>query len=287
MEVSKGMVFRRDCTALRYAVHGAGKPIVLLNGMVCSVHYWPRFIEHFSPTHRVLEWDYTGHGDSSDPGDPKQVSIEAFAEDCALVMDGAGLDKAVMVGHSMGVQVMFEFYKRYPKRVRAMIALCGIYGHPFQSWVKFNMVERLTSGLIKGCVPFSRPAWKALRPMLKTSLPLWIAYHVGTDRESCPREPLEELFANLGRMDPEVALRIMASMCTYTAGSVLPTIKVPTLAIGGGKDRMTPPQRTQEMADMISGARFAILQECTHLAQIEAPEKVHALVRKFLKHHRC
>jgi pimeloyl-ACP methyl ester carboxylesterase len=287
MEVAKGMVFRRDGTALRYHLHGKGKPTVLLNGMVCSVHYWPYFLEHFAPSRRMLVWDYTGHGNSSDPLDPKDVSIETFADDCALVMEGAGLEQAVIVGHSMGVQVMMEFYRRYPERVKAMIALCGIYGHPLRSWIKLDMMEKLIADLIRGFVPFSRPFWWSLGPLLKTSLPIWVAYQVGANPEICPRGPLEELFANVRRMDPRVALRIMASMCTYSAESVLPSIRVPTLAIGGEIDRMTPPKRTREMAAMIPRARYAVLERCSHLAQIEDPQRVHALVEQFLKKHGC
>src|SRR5262245_32875698 len=104
----------RDGESLRVEVHGQGAPLLLFNGLVSSAAHWPWFIRHFQRSHRVIFWDYRGHGGQPPPADPASVSVESFAEDAHEMLRPLG-GPAVSVALSFGVQVALEHYRRHPE----------------------------------------------------------------------------------------------------------------------------------------------------------------------------
>ena len=67
------------------------------------------------------------------PADPERVGIEEFVEDALAVMDHVGVDRAVLMGWSMGVNTMFELAVRHPERVTGLFAVGGVPGDTFAS----------------------------------------------------------------------------------------------------------------------------------------------------------
>ena len=80
---------------------------------------------------RVVSWNHRGTGGSDAPADPERVGIEEFVEDGLSVMDHFGVDRAVLMGWSMGVNTMFELAVRNPERVTGLFAVAGVPGDTF------------------------------------------------------------------------------------------------------------------------------------------------------------
>ena len=80
---------------------------------------------------RVVSWNHRGTGGSDRPADPNRVGIEEFVEDGLSVMDHFGVDRAVLMGWSMGVNTMFELAVRHPERVSGLFAVAGVPGDTF------------------------------------------------------------------------------------------------------------------------------------------------------------
>src|SRR5215218_2180122 len=125
-----------DGASLYYAVEGpAGAPgAVLCDGLGCDGFAWKHLAPHLEQRHRVLRWHYRGHGRSSVPRDTSRVGMDYHCDDLARVMDAAGLERAVLFGHSMGVQVVLEFHRRHPERVAGLVLVCGSYGNPLDTF---------------------------------------------------------------------------------------------------------------------------------------------------------
>lgn len=109
-----------DRVPIAYEVHGQGEPaLVLVHGWSCDRSYWKEQIEYLSPQYRLVLVDLAGHGESG--AGRKNYSMSAFGADVAAVVDSLGLKKIVLVGHSMGGDVVVEAAKLLPGRVVGLV----------------------------------------------------------------------------------------------------------------------------------------------------------------------
>ena len=134
-----------DGTVLQAWTNDVEGPTVLLcNGLGTNPYAWPALLDP-SCGIRVVSWNHRGTGGSHRPVDREHVGIDAFAEDALAVMDHAGLDSAVLMGWSMGVNTMFEVAVRHPERVDGLFAVGGVPGDTFASMLAPLRVPRPVS----------------------------------------------------------------------------------------------------------------------------------------------
>ncbi len=100
---------------------GDGNGLILLHGFTGSLETWAPFEAQFAATHTVVAVDMPGHGLSSAPSDPERYSLDRFADDLASVMDAMGLERAVILGYSMGGRAALRFALLHPERVSALV----------------------------------------------------------------------------------------------------------------------------------------------------------------------
>ncbi len=109
-----------DGVPIAYEVHGQGEPaLVLVHGWSCDRSYWKEQIEYLSAQYRLVLVDLAGHGESGTGR--KDYTMSAFGADVAAVVDSLGLQKVVLVGHSMGGDVIVEAAKKLPGRVVGLV----------------------------------------------------------------------------------------------------------------------------------------------------------------------
>jgi pimeloyl-ACP methyl ester carboxylesterase len=116
---------RMDGFRVHYKVagRGAATPIVFVHGWTCDMTSWASQIPIFAQGGRVVALDLPGHGGSDKPEIP--YSMDLFARAVAAVMDDARVPRAVLVGHSMGTPVVRQFYRLFPRRAVALVAVEG------------------------------------------------------------------------------------------------------------------------------------------------------------------
>lgn len=107
-----------------------GPTVVLCNGLGTNPYMWPGLLDPDCKV-RVVSWFHRGVGGSERPVDPSAVEIEHFVDDGVSVMDHFDIDRAVLMGWSMGVNTMFELTVRYPERVTGLFAVAGVPGDTF------------------------------------------------------------------------------------------------------------------------------------------------------------
>jgi len=106
---------------------GAGVPVVISNGLGSPPAAWPGIAEADSGF-RVVTWYQRGLGGSERPRDEAAIRIEDHADDLGSVMDAAGMDRALLIGWSVGVNIAFEFAAANPKRVAGILGVAGVPG---------------------------------------------------------------------------------------------------------------------------------------------------------------
>ena len=109
-----------DGNSLYFDVLGQGTPaLVFVHGWSCDRSYWKGQIDHFAAEHRVVAMDLAGHGESGI--ERPTWTMPAFGEDVAAVIENLHLEKVVLVGHSMGGDVIVETALQMPERVVGLV----------------------------------------------------------------------------------------------------------------------------------------------------------------------
>ncbi len=273
-----------DGAALYFQVQGEGAPGMLLcDGLGCDGFAWKYLTPYLVNQHRVVRWHYRGHGRSTCPADRTRIGMFYTCDDLRRVMDAAGLERAVLFGHSMGVQVALEFHRRFAHRVQGLVWLCGSYGTPLDTFHDSPLLKRAFPWLRRLVERFPSRTARLTRAILSTELAVQVALSVELNRDLIQRADLEPYFEHLARMDPVVFVRTLDSLASHSAWDHLPHVDVPTLVIGGERDKFTPAWLSRKMAAHIPGAELMMVPQGSHTAPLESPQLVELRVERFLR----
>ena len=114
-----------DGARVHYKSWGKGKDaLVLVHGWGCNLNHWRDQIPDFSKRNRVIALDLPGHGESDKP-QQLTYTMDLFANAIDAVMRDAKVERAVVMGHSMGTPVARQFYRKYPQKTFGIIIVDG------------------------------------------------------------------------------------------------------------------------------------------------------------------
>ncbi len=269
---------------LFWTSEGKGAPAVLLcDGLGCDGFIWRYLEPALARRYRVLHWHYPGHGRSPPPSEARAISVPGFADDAVRVLDAARVERAVVLGHSMGVQVALEMHRRHHGRVEGLGLVCGSPGHPLDTFHDTSVLRTLLPLLRRTTEAVPQGVSALARAAVRSGLALEVALLFEVNPELVHREDLEPYFAHLLAMDPRLFLRTMQAASEHSAEDSLSSVDVPTLVIGGDRDHFTPPWLSRRMALSIPGAELVMVPGGSHTTPLEAPDRVERAVADFLR----
>jgi 2-hydroxymuconate-semialdehyde hydrolase len=264
-----------DGLATSYLEAGQGDPVVLLHGGEYGATAelgWERNIVALAARHRVLAPDMLGFGNSAkviDFNDGRGMRIRHVARLCAEL----GVKSAHFVGNSMGaINLLVDATSASPTLpMRSMVAICG--GGDIQ---RNSHVDALYD--YDATMPAMRRIVEAL--FHARSFPADDAYVRRRYESSIAPGAWESLAAARFRrpgLDPP---------STPSSARPYERIRVPTLVVEGGCDKLLPAGWAAQVAEQIPGARSVVIERAGHCPQIEQPEAVNELLLAFLASHR-
>lgn len=280
----EGTVKSFDGTPIWYKSVGKGVPIVFCNGLGCSTFFFSYLIDYFKRNFQVVMWDYRGHGRSAPPSFKKNHTIKALTLDLKAVMNKLKIKKAILVGHSMGTQVLYEFYSKYPSRCVAIVSCFGTFGKPmdtlydsplskyiFEIIYIFNHLFPRISNLI-GTFILKNPLWFELGGALKLLKPFM-----------ADKKILRQYTNHITNVDPIFLTKLTLNLQEHTIEPIIKKLKIPTLIIAGKEDAFTPLWVSKKMHRIIPKSELFVVQKGTHVALVEQPELINLRIEKFLK----
>ncbi len=286
LPVLSGFAVAPDGLRLYWRRLGSGPAIVCCNGVGVSIYFWKYVIEHYSRSHTVLVWDYRGHGRSDRPPDigSADMRVERHAEDLATVMDAAGIDTALLIGHSMGCQVLYEYYRRYPRRVLGLVPMLGTAGHTLSTFFDYPGSPKIFALAGRVIFGLGNATHLFVRPVLESPLSWWFASQFGlVDGHYAKREDLQTYLSHIASLDMRIFIRNVLLLNEHDAWEVLPRIQVPTLVIAAERDAFTPMRLSRKIVASIPDAEFLVLADGTHAALIEQPATLAARIDRFIR----
>lgn len=271
-----------DDTRLFVGVRGEGETTVVLNdGIGCEGFVWRYLQPHLAERFRVVHWHYRGHGRSGPPLDRTRLTIEALADDLQRVLDSEDVERAILIGHSMGTQVNLEAFRLASERVQGMVFLCGSWGrvtHTFHGSDVLSQILPVVRERARKHRGFARALWGRI--------PASVAYRVArlsgeVDAVTIREEDFKNYWEHIAVMDPDVFLQLLEAAGEHSAEDLLSRVNVPSLVVAAERDTFTPSSLAEEMAEKI-GCDLFMIRGGSHAAPVEQPMTVQLRVDKYL-----
>ena len=251
---------RRDRVALSYKEAGGGElSLIFVHGWCCDHTYFAPQFEHFRRKHHVVAVDLRGHGQSDKP--QQRYTIEGFADDVAWMCDQLGVEKPVVIGHSMGGIVAFDLACRYPTLPSAIVMLdAGVVLPTGARAAAPHLVEKLRGLNYR----------EVLRQYVANSL------FIPTDDEQRRERILEDMSSSSQR----VMVSAMESLRDYDAAAVAEGCAVPALYIA--TDEPLPRTDMGHFHKLVPRLMDGKTVGSGHFCQLEVPEQLNAMIERFL-----
>lgn len=258
--------------------------LALANGLGSTWKAWRGQIDYLADHCRVVTWDYRGLYGSARPAHhvDSAYGIDRHVADLWAVLDAEGADRAVLVGWSLGAQVVLEAYRRAPERVSGIVLINGTYGRPFDTLSPLPGARRVIPPALTALQHGQRLARTVVRYGLgHADLPRW-AKRLGLFAEAPDERVLREITEPFADLDFDPYLRIVRGAGAHDAEPVLSTIAVPALIIAGDRDVFAPRELAYQMARRIPEAETLIVPGGTHFVPLEYPELVSLRIERFI-----
>ncbi|MDE0204141.1 MAG: alpha/beta fold hydrolase [Rhodospirillaceae bacterium] len=246
--------------------HGSGPPVVLIHGFGLNRAMWQWQLPALTPQFSVLTYDLLGHGESAPPAGTPCLAM--FSRQLLGLMDRCGIERAAIVGFSLGGMIARRAALDHPDRLSALAILNSPHDRSpaEREAVRARVRQTETDGPAANVEPalerWFTPAFRAEAPETVALVRRWIARN---DPALYP-----QIYRVLAEGDAEIA-------------NGLERIACPALVMTGEDDPGNTPAMARVMAGLIPGARLAILPGLRHMALAEAPETVNAPLCAFLR----
>jgi pimeloyl-ACP methyl ester carboxylesterase len=282
-------ISRVDDSPIYYSVSEPRAPtsgartLVLCDGIGCDGYVWKYLRRDLGRDHRIIHWHYRGHGRTPAPRARDRLSIADLSDDLASVLDDSDTAEAVVLGHSMGVQVSLESYRRHGSRVAALVLLCGAASNPLRTFKGNDRLEHLLPRVRAAVATAPRLFGSMARALLPTRVSLEIAKLLEVNAELLEEADFRPYLEGIARIEPGLFLGMLAEAGAHSAMDMLGDIRVPTLIVAGSRDGFTPAELSRAMHEGIPGSELLVVEHGSHTAPIERPHYVNAHVRDFLR----
>jgi pimeloyl-ACP methyl ester carboxylesterase len=244
---------------IRYYDAGAGPVLLLIHGIGSDADEWAFCMEALSASHRVVALDLLGFGRSAKP--VIEYSIEGYVEILERFMKAAGIERASLMGSSLGGWIASAFALRFPLKIDRLVLVdaAGLIADG----------DRLPVDLRVSTLRHMQEVFSFVFFDKRLASPVFVdlAYrqHLERGDGSTIQSVLRNLESGSERLDETIA-----------------ALKLPTLIIWGEQDAMIPVSKGREFQRLIAGSRLEVIPQCGHLPAIEKPAELVRLALNFL-----
>ena len=247
-----------------YQIHGAReKPaIIFSNSLGSDLRIWNGVATRLLPHFRVIRYDLRGHGLSEAPAPP--YSAEDLARDVVALLAALEVRDAVACGVSVGGVIAQAVALNHPDRVSALVLSdTGARIGSAEAWQQ--RIDKVGADGVDSLVQMTMERWFA-----------------AGFRERCAAE-VRGYSLMLRQTSADGYVGTCAALRDADFRQAVTQIAKPTLVICGAQDIATPPELGRQLAGLIPGAQFSLIDNAAHLPCVEQPDAVAERMRQFLQ----
>jgi pimeloyl-ACP methyl ester carboxylesterase len=261
-----------------YRSIGSGPPVVLIHGMVNSSRHWESVALRLADRYRVIAPDLLGHGDSARPrGD---YSIGAHAASIRDLLAAIGVERASIVGHSLGGGVAMQYFWQFPQRVERLgLVSSGGLGPEVSPMLRTAAMPGVGALL---AIAANRRMLAGMRDVGERLEHR--GSHVGVVLQQTARalRPLEHPGARTAFLQTLRAVIDLRGQRVSARDRIYLLNDFPTLVVWGGRDNTIPIEHGKALHESVPGSRFVTLPGAAHFPHIEDPAGLADALRDWL-----
>jgi 3-oxoadipate enol-lactonase len=264
---------------LYYEEHGSGDPLLLIMGLAADSTAWMFQVPAFAERHRTITFDNRGIGRSTKPAGP--YTIGGMADDTAGLLAALGIERAHVVGVSMGGMIAQELALRHPERVRGLVLACT-YPEPDEE-IRLGRSQSITQlGGSVGADGTPQIDLATIDPMMIFQTLMPKVFSPNFLMNQLPT--LMQLFGGALQwgFSIEAIMAQVDAVMSHKTTDRLADIKAPTLVLTGDADLLIPPAHSDIIASKIPGAQLVKLPGGTHGFNFETPDLFNRTILDFL-----
>jgi pimeloyl-ACP methyl ester carboxylesterase len=259
-------------------IAGTGPPVVLVHGMLNSSRHWEPVARRLAAHHTVIAPDLIGHGDSATPrGDYSLGAHAAMIRDLLALL---GVERATIVGHSLGGGVAMQFFYQFPQRIERLILVSsGGLGPDVSPLLRTAALPGASAVLRLATQPrLLDTLWKVGGELRRRRIGQGVAVQaiVRALRPLSASGSREAFLHTLRAVIDLQGQRVDGRDRLYLLGAL------PVLIVWGGRDHTIPVAHGEAARDAIPGARLEILPGAAHFPHLEDPAGLAAALAAFV-----
>lgn len=278
-----------DGTGIAYEVVGLGdQALMFANGLGGRLYAIEPVVSELWKEYRIITWDYRGLYESETPASLRRLAVAHHVEDARSILAAEGVERAVLVGWSMGVQVMLDLAATHPELAAGLVLMNGTYGHVFstgfQPLFSFPFLPRRLHAVVELLRAKHGAADKLARAARVLEWPTTLLTVVTAGRRALELRPtLRRYYADVLGPSFRNYLRLFQELDAHSVYHLLPEITAPTLVVSGALDFFTPAYQSRQIAARMPNATHVALWRASHFALHERRGEVLRAMRTFLK----
>jgi 3-oxoadipate enol-lactonase len=250
-----------------YEVHGEGEPLLLITALSGDLTSWIFQIPEFSRKYRVIVFDNRGAGRTDVPDIP--YSTEMMADDSAGLLNALGIEKAHILGHSMGSFIAQELALKYPQLIRSLVlASAGTQETPMGK----HLIDLWTRMAREG----------VNREIYVRELLLWVFTDKFFENTELVQIAVDALMTSPYPQPTHGLIHQVGACLEHNTKDRISNIIAPTVVLVGKEDILVPVRMSEELAAGINGAELVVLEGAGHGVYYEAADKFNLAVLEFL-----
>jgi pimeloyl-ACP methyl ester carboxylesterase len=263
---------------LIYRVAGSGPPVVLIHGMLNSSGHWQRVAAGLAADYTVIAPDLIGHGDSAAPrGD---YSLGAHAASIRDLLAAIGIDRATLVGHSLGGGVAMVFFYQFPSRVeRLVLVSSGGLGQDVSPLLRTATLPGMSALLALGANP---RLLAGLRDGGRRLVANGASLGVYLQAIARALRPLENADARSAFLHTLRAVIDMRGQRVSAADRLYLLDSIPTMIVWGERDHTIPIDHGRAAHAALPRSVMRTIPDAAHFPHLEDPDALSALLREFI-----
>ncbi|HTU50237.1 MAG TPA: alpha/beta hydrolase [Acidobacteriaceae bacterium] len=255
-----------DGASLFALTMGSGLDVVLLHPTPAHHAFWLPVAERLADRYRLTLIDLRGHGQSS--AGKGTITMARLAEDVHAILGALGIQRAAFVGCSIGTYTLYEYWRRFPEQMAALVCTCG-KPQPDSEANRNTRRESMQAAQQAGGLKkfFDRMADTLVGPTARQHHPeIQTAARNMMDTVSLPAM----LAVQQGLMERPDSV------------ATLSTINVPICVVAAGEDQSSTPPEMRVIAEQAPDAEFHLVENAGHYAPFEQQERFASLIGEFL-----
>lgn len=271
-----------DKIKIAYEVNGEGKPLIFCYGVACHKDQWKHQTKRFGKKYQIIHFDYRGHNLSESPKNPEHLTLVGCCHDLLAVMKKLKIERAVCVGHSMGVNVILQFAALWPKKIAGLVCICGTAANPFKTMFNSDLSQISFEILKLFYLKFPDKFPKIWKKMIPSAASRMVTGLFGFNHQFTKKQDIKNYLDGVARQPTETFFHFMQEMSQFDGDNILKKIDAPALVIGGARDFITPIKNQYAIYRKLQNAEFMRVPQGSHNAHVDMPELVNLRIEKFL-----